>query len=126
MGDRDKGSPIVFKVAFEPLHALRVEMVRGFIQQQYLRFLQQQRGEGDAHLPPPGEGGAGSLRSAFGKAEPPENFLRPGAEGVAPLNIIPIPKMFVALEKPLACLILRGGADGFFQRLKLLLHLQNS
>ena len=50
MGDQDDITGIIDEVLFEPLDALGVEMVGGFIEQQDARLLQQQLGQCDAAL----------------------------------------------------------------------------
>ena len=51
VADDDDGFPIVDKELFQPLDGLDVEVVGRLVQQQYVRFLQQQFGKLDAHAP---------------------------------------------------------------------------
>ncbi len=50
MADDDDGFPLLIKL-FQPLDGLDVEVVGRLVQQQYVRFLQQQFGKLDAHAP---------------------------------------------------------------------------
>ena len=51
VADDDDGFPVVDKKLFQPLDGLDVEVVGRLVQQQYVRFLQQQFGKLDAHAP---------------------------------------------------------------------------
>jgi hypothetical protein len=48
VGDDQNGAGIVAQMAFQPMHALGVEMVGRFVEQQQLRPVEQQLAERDA------------------------------------------------------------------------------
>ena len=60
--DQHEGVRIILQIFFQPVAGFKVEMVRGLVEQQEVGFLQQQLGQGEAHLPAAGE--------FFGQARP--------------------------------------------------------
>ena len=48
MGDQHQGAGEALQVALQPLDAIGIEVVGGFIQQQYIRLSHQSRGQGQA------------------------------------------------------------------------------
>ncbi|OPZ61343.1 MAG: hypothetical protein BWY88_00275 [Synergistetes bacterium ADurb.Bin520] len=86
VGYGDEASIIVFEVSFQPLHALRVQVVRGLVQEEDGGAGQENRRQGDAHLPTPGKDRAGSLGGVGAKTKSPEHFFCLGFEGVAILQ----------------------------------------
>ena len=83
VGDQDHGAGIGGKVAFEPVAGGQVEMVGRFVEEQQVGALQQQPGQGDAHLPAAGEGLAGFLPVALGKTETAQHLGDFGLDLVA-------------------------------------------
>ena len=51
VADNDNGARVAAKEAFEPLHALQVQMVRRLVEQQHFGISDQQLRKRDAHLP---------------------------------------------------------------------------
>ena len=96
--DRDDGAAEVAQPAFEPLHALRVQMVRGFVEQQHVGPRKQQRRQRDAHLPAARE----LARETFVVA------LRPEAEALEDLARLHVEaEAALGLELALEPLVLR-------------------
>ena len=57
VGDRDDGARVLLQVLLQPLHALRVQVVGGLIEQQQVRLGQQQPAQRDPALLPAGQAG---------------------------------------------------------------------
>ena len=57
MGDRDDGARVLLQVLLQPLHALRVQVVGGLVEQQQVRLGQQQPAQRDPALLPAGQAG---------------------------------------------------------------------
>ena len=55
MRNGDYRTLVLLQMGFQPLDTLRVQVVGGFVQQQHVRFLQQQAAKGHAAAFTPGE-----------------------------------------------------------------------
>ena len=51
MRNHHEGVWIIPEIVFQPVPGFEIKMVRGFVQQQEVRLLQQEFGECDPHLP---------------------------------------------------------------------------
>jgi hypothetical protein len=64
---------IVAQIFFQPVAGFEVEMIGGFVQQEQVWFLQQQLGQGEAHLPAAGKFFGRRSQSSLPKAQPHQN-----------------------------------------------------
>ena len=83
MADGDDRAAVAAEPVFEPDDRLDVEVVRGFVQHQVVRPLQQHLGQFDAHLPAAGELGGLAAEVLLREAQPLEHPLRFGFHGDA-------------------------------------------
>ena len=83
MGDQYKGVRIIAEVILQPVAGFEVEMIGGLVEEEKIGLLQEEFGEGDAHLPAAGKffGLAGPVVAP--KAKPGEDFADFGFERVA-------------------------------------------
>ena len=82
VGDEDEGVGIIVQVVLQPVAALQVEVVGGLVEQQQRGLLQQQLGQGDAHLPAAGKFLRAALPVLLGESEPAEHGADLRVEGV--------------------------------------------
>jgi len=74
---------VALQIILQPVAGRQVEVVGRFVEQQQVGALQQQLGQGDAHLPAAGEGLAGLLPVGLRKAETAQHFADLRLHGVA-------------------------------------------
>src|SRR5205814_1249868 len=53
--DQHKGVGVIRQIFFQPVASFKIKMVGGFIEQEQVRLLQQELGQGNSHLPATGE-----------------------------------------------------------------------
>ena len=80
--DDDDRAGIAFEVAFEPVDAVDVEVVRGLVEEEDVGAAEEESGEGHAHAPSAGEGGEGAVEVVGVEAEAAEDGLRAGPHEV--------------------------------------------
>ena len=81
--DQHEGVWIVLQILFQPVARFEIEMVGGLVEQQQVRFLQQEFGQRDAHLPTAGELLCAPLPVIFAKAKAHENRADLRFDGIA-------------------------------------------
>ena len=87
MRDEDEGVGVVVEIVLEPVAGFEIEVVGGLVEQQEVGLLQQELGEGDAHLPAAGEFFGVALPVFLGEAEAAEDGADLGVEGVAVVGV---------------------------------------
>ncbi len=81
--DKHHGRPCGEQIFFEPEQGMQVQMVRGFIEKQQVRFGQQQPGELQAHGPAAAQGRNRPVHLFIGEAQSRKDFSGPRLEIVA-------------------------------------------
>jgi len=100
VGDGDQGPRIILEIAFQPLHALRIEMIGRFVEKHDVRPGKEDHGQEDPHLPPPGELPAVPVIIRIPEPEPLEDLAGPGLEGVAVPGVEKGQGRLVILQQP--------------------------
>src|SRR5581483_12076710 len=106
MRNDDERMRIPVQIIFQPVARLKIQMVCGLVEQQQVRFLEQQLGQGDAHLPAAREFLGSAPPLLFRETEAGEHRSNPG------LGRVPVERLKLVLHavKPL------GGGAIFFAR----------
>ena len=86
--DQHKSVRIMRQILFQPVAGFEIEMVGGLVQEQQVWFLQQQLGQGDAHLPASGEFFCSAMPIFLAESEAHEHASDLGLNGVPFLSII--------------------------------------
>ena len=73
MRDQDEGIGIVRQIVFQPVAGFEVEMVGRLVEQQKIRFLQQQLGQRQPHLPAAGKSLGLAVPIVLHKSQPCKN-----------------------------------------------------
>ena len=79
--DQDESVGIMRQILFQPVAGFEIEMVGWLVEQQQIRFLQQQLGQGDAHLPAAGEFFGAAMPIFFAETEAHEHASDLGLDG---------------------------------------------
>ena len=95
--DEDVGVGVVVEIVFEPVAGFEVEVVGGLVEEQEAGLLEQQFGQGDAHLPAAGELFGLALPVFFGEAEAAEDGADLGVEVVDVVDVELVGDVGVAL-----------------------------
>lgn len=82
MADHHKGCALLQQVVLQPLDGCDIQMVGGFVEQQKIRFLQQDFSQGDPHLPTPGIVLHLQLSALWGEADRGQELVDAGIEFV--------------------------------------------
>jgi len=85
--DEDDGVGVAAQEGLEPVARLEVEVVGGLVEEQELRLLQQQGGQGDAHLPAAGELAAVAVEVGGLEAEARQHRLGAALHVVAAVGV---------------------------------------
>ena len=119
VGHEHEGVRIVGEIVLEPVAGLEVEMVRGLVEQQNVRPLEDQLGEGDAHLPAAGERVGGLLEVGRGETEPVQHPGDLQVDGVAVLVAEPMLQLAVPFQDRVVVL---AGVPGVGEAMLEVLH----
>ena len=104
----EHGATIGLEEVLEPAHALKVEMVGGFVEQEDLRGAQQQLGECDAHLPATGELVGRTPHVLLMEAQAKEHASRLGLDVVTVLGLKACTQTTVLREKVIGARFVRA------------------
>ena len=83
VADHHKGCALLQQVVLQPLDGFDIQMVGGFVEQQKIRFLQQDFSQGNPHLPAPGIVLHLQLSALRGEADRGQELVDAGIEFVA-------------------------------------------
>ncbi len=119
VGDGEDRAGIVLEPALQPLHALRVEVVRRLVEEHDVRLGKEDDGEHDPHLPAAGEIAAVLLEIAVPESEAGEDLLGSCRKGVTVLRVETGDGVFVVLQE---FLVVRIVGAGMGERLLAALH----
>ena len=86
VGDEDDREGVPREVLLQPVARLDVQVVGRFVEQEHVRLHEEEPGQGDPHLPPPGELAAVPLPVGREKAEAAQHVPHLRLHGVAPLE----------------------------------------
>ena len=111
VGDEQHGTRVAGDELLEPLDALEVEVVGGLVKKQQVGVLEQELGEGDAHLPAARELLGGLVEVGHGKAEAAEDGARPALELVATQVLEAVLRASVLVKQDVELRALGRGGD---------------
>ena len=99
VGNGHQGAPVGGQVPFQPLHALRVEVVGGFVQEEDIGPGEQDRRQGNPHLPPPREFARLAAQVLPAEAQAIQDLGRHGLEAVAVQGFVGVDQPFVPCQE---------------------------
>lgn len=108
VADDEDGAVVVGNKAAQPLDALEVQMVSGFVQKQQVGVTQEELGKCDTHLPAAGELGARALKVGDLKAQAGQDLARVALELVAAQMLKAVLDLAVLVEEGVDVLALLG------------------
>ena len=120
MGHQQESTAVGTQISLQPLARFQVEVVGWLVEQHQVGTLQQQLGQGDAHLPAGGEGAGILVRVVRTEPEAPADTIETGGALGGAIGTHPLGELRIALQQAVELRCGVGGGHLFLHLAQLL------